>query len=232
MHRRSGTYAGVWTSDTLAEMFEGLVGALLLDCGYDYDIVKQQLLPWVASSLGASRQAGAASMLSTAAGLQPAAATLPDVVLTVQQPQQFPQSQQLQAALLQQLQETCGFDFSSCDPLKSASQHMMQVMISGACSAEAETLKFLGFSILQFTAALQAYRLQHQKGREPSTADRLWPAQLQEECWHPDSRAGSVGVAAGCSSSCAGHSYGAGHRCNVVQQMSEHAGELTTVRHR
>jgi hypothetical protein len=228
-------------------MFEGVVGALLLDCGYEYETLKQLLLPWVASSLEASQQAGAATGLSTAAVVQPAAAaadtnTAMHIAYQHSNPgtmpalQQLQQSQQLQAALLLQLQETCGFQFSSHHPLKSASQHMMQVMTSGTCSAEAETLKFLGFGILQFTAALQAYHLQHRKGRESSTADRLWPAQLQEGWWCADSSDGSTTPAAegsdSSSWSSSSSSTNSGHTSNVVQHMSEHAGELTTVRHR
>ncbi|KAF6263787.1 ribonuclease III domain-containing protein [Scenedesmus sp. NREL 46B-D3] len=56
--RSSGMTNGQWSTDTLAEMFEGVVGALLLDS--DYSTVQQLLKPWVTESFEAARAADAA----------------------------------------------------------------------------------------------------------------------------------------------------------------------------
>jgi hypothetical protein len=235
-----GMYAGAWTSDTLAEMFEGVVGALLLDCGSDYDTLQQLLLPWVASSLDASKQATAAEA-ATAASASAAGALLPASIGCVGDLQQIwlQQLQELHIALEEQLQQQYGVYFGSPEPLAVASQHMLQVLKTGQSCAEAETLKFLGFGILQFTAALQAYSGQHGNWRDSAASGGMWrhPLLGQQvllpqagEGWH-----------AGCSSS---SSYGSssssssrqvGKVCRkgqVVHQMSKHAAGLTTVRHR
>jgi hypothetical protein len=224
-----GMYAGVWTSDTLAEMFEGVVGALLLDCGSDYDTLQQLLLPWVASSLDASKQAAAAA---APASVSAAGAVLPASIACVEDLQQV-WLQDLHTALEEQLQQQYGVYFGSPAPLAGASQHMLQVLKTGQTCADADTMKFLGFGILQFAAALQAYRGQHEIGRESVASGGLcrWPLLGQvllpqgREGWHAD-----------CSSSSSSSSSSqVGKVCRkgqVVHQMSKHAARLTTVRHR
>lgn len=238
--RSRAMHAGVWTSDALAEMFEGVVGALLLDCGSEYETLKQLLLPWVASSLAASKQAatgqaafnathsGASSAASAGAAVPPLGTAQHAHVAVHSTPLQGSgggrQLQDLQDAIDTQLQERCGFCFASQQPLTAASQHMLQLMLTGSCCAEAESGKFLGFAILHFAAALQAYSLQH-SDRPDGAGDMPWPAQLlgqqpllQEWVdWGPVSTKPRVQTP--------GKSY-------KVHQMSKHAAELTTVRHR
>lgn len=155
--------------------------------------------------------------------------------------------QQLQDSLQQQLQQLHGHSFSTDQPVSAASTHMLQLMKTGVSCAEAETLRFLGFGVLQFTAALQAYWVQHKKERESVQ----WPVQLQElqrlgwlgsydTCSTSKSSSTSSSSACdtyGCSSTASSSSSSssersAGHTGNVVQEMSKYASELTTVRHR
>jgi hypothetical protein len=257
-----GMYGGTWNSDTLAEMFEGVVGALLLDCGSDYETLKQLLLPWVAASLDASRAeaaAEAAAQVMTAAarpdgvGMSvPAAAAVPagkpaalsaasaaakgrhvaDGTLQAAGSSAQQQLQGLQAALEQQLLRHSGLSFDSQEPLAVASQHMLAVLRTGESAAEAETLKFLGFSLLQFAAALQAYCRQTglHAGQWLGPADGMMMVGSEAVgcgSWRQrEDRNGSS------SSSSVDSSSTSGRKAQAVHRMSQHAKELTTVRHR
>lgn len=150
--------------------------------------------------------------------------------------------QQLQDSLQQQLQQLHGHNFSTDQPMSAASTHMLHLMKTGVSCAEAETLRFLGFGVLQFTAALQAYWVQHEKKRESVQ----WPVQLQElqrlgwlgnnDTCSTSMSSSSVFDTDDCcstsSSSSSSSERSAARRGNVVQEMSKYASELTTVRHR
>lgn len=149
--------------------------------------------------------------------------TLQAVGSSVQQ-----QLQGLHTALEQQLLRHCGLRFYSPAPLAAASQHMMAVMRTGESAAEAETLKFLGFSLLQFAAALQAYCRQQGlhtwPGADWMMGPDAWCGGWQRENGGSSSSS-SVDSSGGSSSS-------GGRKVQAVHQMSQHAKALTTVRHR
>lgn len=248
--RNSGMNAGVWTSDTLAEMFEGLVGALLLDSGSDYQTVKQLLLPWVADSFHASKHATTAAAAAAAGGGGGGSPTLDSVTsahaaavasvaglaslqhqaaASVQAHQQ--QVLLLQEALSQQLLQHCGYQFATQESLSRVCSLVMQLMCDGVCSADAESLRFLGFGIVQYTAAMQAYCCQHQQwlvaGQEvAASAEAGWDLSgVNDSSSSSESSVGqAVPVASPVSSSSS--------RVNVVHLMSKQAAGLTTLRHR
>jgi hypothetical protein len=187
--RSSGMTNGQWSTDALAEMFEGVVGALLLDS--DYSTVQKLLNPWVTDAFAAARSGSAAKVATAAA----AVATAEDVKLSAvlgdcnsqQQQQQGThgsslicaasssgcvQQEQLTLLLQEQLQQQCGYCFEDLELLKSCSSHVVQLLTCGGSSPQADTWHFLGFSLLQFAAAQHAYDEQCIQ-QQPSSS--MWP---------------------------------------------------------
>jgi hypothetical protein len=193
--RGSGMNNGQWSTDALAEMFEGVIGALLLDSGYS--TVQQLLRPWVAESFAAARAGSAAKL---------AAATSDDAA-SQQQQQQHVQGSSLvcaassstsssyaqhdMAALLQaQLHQQCGYCFQDVNLLGSCSEHVLQLLSNGSSNPQADKWHFIGFSLLQFAAAQHAYVEQCQ---QQLTSSSMW----QQLPWQQQGHAVIAAAAAG-----------------------------------
>jgi dsRNA-specific ribonuclease len=156
---------GQWSTDALAEMFEGVVGALLLDS--DYTTVQQLLSPWVAESFAAARAAGSSAKVAAAA-----AAVTRDSAVSQQQQQQHVQGSSLVCAasssdslaqhhlatlLQEQLLQQCSYRFQDVSLVSSCSEHVLQLLHNGSSNPQADKWHFIGFSLLQFAAAQHAY---------------------------------------------------------------------------
>jgi hypothetical protein len=193
LRRRAGRSA-FWSSDELGEMFEGVVGALLLDSSYAR--VEQLLRPWVASSYAAEVAEHQAS--STAGGDH---IQLPGVVAaggnSVQQQQQ--QQQELQEPSMQP-----SGALQACDtptvPNTSSGQAQVQhetalLLLLERIRAErrywVEALRSaLQRHQQQYRATQEGRRLAQQIARQMAAGlhqqcggCRLSPAQLQQAGW-------------------------------------------------
>jgi hypothetical protein len=259
--RGSGMNNGQWSTDALAEMFEGVIGALLLDS--DYSTVQQLLHPWVSESFAAAR-AGSAAKLAAAA-----AEVTSNCAATQQQQQQHVQGSSLvcaasssssssyaqhdTAALLQeQLHQQCGYCFQDVNLLRSCSEHVRQLLSDGSSNPQADKWHFIGFSLLQFAAAQHAYVEQCQQ--VPSSS--MWQQLPWQQQGHAVVAAAAAAAAAsvdlsGCSTSSQASSLGSawssndgscdddGHSSssssssvNQVHLMSKQMVNLTNIRHR
>jgi hypothetical protein len=217
-NRGSGMNNGQWSTDALAEMFEGVVGALLLDS--DYRTVQQLLDPWVTESFDAARAASTAKL---------AAAAMTSDHAEKQQQQQHVQASSLvnaasssssshhvqhqMATLLQeQLFQQCGYRFQNRDLAESCSAHVLQLVSSGSSNPQADTWHFIGFSLLQFAAAQHAYAEQCQQLHTPSSS--MW----QQLPWQQQRQAVVAAAAAGFDLS----------DCSTVSQASSVCGSWSS----
>uniref|UniRef100_A0A383VZQ5 RNase III domain-containing protein n=1 Tax=Tetradesmus obliquus TaxID=3088 RepID=A0A383VZQ5_TETOB len=206
--RGSGMNNGQWSTDALAEMFEGVMGALLLDS--DYSTVQQLLQPWVAESFEAARAASAAKAAAAAS----TAAAVHDCAVQQQQQQQQQQQgvqgsswvcaatssstcaelEQMVLLLQEQLYQQCGYCFQDMGVLHTCSEHVLQLLSSGSSNPQADKWHFIGFSLLQFAAAQHAYTEQC----EPLTSSSMW----QQLRWRQQGHGVVAAAAASDSISC------------------------------
>jgi len=304
--RITGRSNGGWSSDTLAEMFEGLVGALLLDS--DYQTVRRTLQPWAAEAFQLARAAtrmsyppadgreyrkgggggdcspdssssssnadskGCCSSSSNADSKGCCSSSSNAVskgccssssnadskgccrtVLSSSSSSETTVSEleeQVRALLTWQLQQVCGYCFTNTNILDCCSQHVVLLITRGSSSScrQAESWHFLGYSLLRFVAAQQAYckfaqHLQLDDGGERLRQRPKVGQEAQPRLWaHQDSSAGGRGADARKgiqnSNSSAGRRNGGGNgssngsSSNLVQDMSRRMGHLITVRHR
>jgi hypothetical protein len=227
-------HGGCWNSDSLAEMFEGVVGALLLDAGGDYEEVKQQLLPWVAASFDAARRdvGTAAAAASAGPGTGAAAGISSSVACTLEQER----PEQLCQLMEQQLQGVCSYSLNAPRDFRStSSRHAALLLTRGHCSPEvSSSMRFMGFSLLQFAAALHAYGSHIGHQHQPHLLWQLWqpPAVMQAARQHQASLVQLPGWRSDEAVLLRAHSGNSSSSSNEVHRAAKHASQLTTLRHR